>query len=186
MVCADADAGDVAYVDADGHLVWWEASSGRTTLLRENVYLAEALRWRSGQSELIYFERNGSLVILSIEDDPRSVLLRRNYQVSRSAISGKGRYVAWVDPAGLLRAVEPGSGDPVYISLPGEIVDFAWEGEEALIALVATIPRRLPMRYHAEYSLWRIPVSSWQGVRLPYDPGQFAQTPDGEITRLAG
>ena len=178
-VCAAIDplTGDVAFSTPSGRLVLREVESQRTTLIDDNVFPAGAIAWRAGHRALIYFERTGDLVSVPVVGELRTVLLHRNYPVRRSRISPDGQYVAWVDPAGLLRAIQPDKGDPVYISLPGEIVDFSWEGEEALVALVATISRRLPMRYPANYSLWRIPVTTWQGVQLPYDPVEFARTP---------
>jgi len=174
-VAIDPESGDVAFTTAGGQLVLRPNDGSRTLLLREGVYPAEHMAWRAGARALVYFERGGSLVSIGLDEDIRTVLLHRNYEVKRSRISGQGAYVAWVDPAGLLRAIPTGGGDPVYVSLPGEIVDFAWEGEAALVALVATVPRRLPMLYHADYSLWRIPVSTWEGVQLPYDPVAFAR-----------
>jgi hypothetical protein len=107
-----------------------------------------------------------------------TTLLHRNYPIAPAKISEDGGRVAWVDPAGLLRGMTPGEGEPVYISLPGEVIDFAWEGEDALVAIAAAIPRRLPMRFHADYTLWRIPVTTWKGLQLPYDPHVFAEAAD--------
>ncbi len=173
----DKVSGDVVIAGDNGHLILQHGGEGRTALLRDGVHVAGSIGWIADERALMYFEREGDLVQFSVDDNTRTVVLHRNYQVLRSRISGQGALAAWVDPAGLMRAVSRETREPVYISLPGEIVDFAWEGEEALVALVAAIPRRLPMRYHAEYSLWRIPVSTWQGVQLPYDPVQFAQAP---------
>jgi hypothetical protein len=168
------DTDEVVSVSPDGELYRSMPGEENSELLRDQVFPAGDLGWRSDESDLIYFERGGDLVSLSSDGEVRQVLLHRNYRIEHSRISPAGETVAWIDPAGLLRAFTPGGGEPVYISMPGEIVDFAWEGNEALIALVAVIPRRLPMRYHAEYSLWRVPVSTWQGIRLPYDTEQFA------------
>ena len=121
---------------------------------------------------------------LAIAPDAEALttLLRRNYPIKQAKISEQGGRVAWVDPAGLLRAITPGAGEPIYISLPGEVVDFAWEGEDALVAIVAAIPRRLPMRFHADYMLWRIPATTWRGVQLPYNPVDFAKAASGMTT----
>lgn len=179
------DSGAVAYFSAGGALLHWDPETGRFTTLREDgARPVGALRWRGGERELIYFDAGGTLVALDAETGAELTLLERNYRIDQVRISNAGRRVAWVDPAGLLRAFTPGGGDPVYISLPGEVVDFAWEGEDALIAIVATVPRRLPMRFHAEYTLWRIPASTWNGVQLPYDPAQFAaSTGDIDVYR---
>ncbi len=185
LVAVEQDSGDAVIARANGHLVLLEGEGERATLLGEDIFPANDLGWRAGERALIYFEQGGDLVFLPLEGNLRTVLLHRNYAVTRSRVSPSAQYVAWVDPAGLLRAVDVVSTNPVYLSLPGEIVDFAWEGDAALLALVATIPRRLPMRYHADYSLWRIPVSTWQGTQLPYNPEQFVRdVPDSTLPLL--
>jgi len=176
LIAVNQESGDVVVARPNGHLVLLTQEDERATLLGEGIFPADDLGWRAADRALIYFEQGGDLVSFPVEGSLRTVLLHRNYPVTRSRVSPAAQYVAWVDPAGLLRAVDVISTNPVYLSLPGEVVDFAWEGDAALIALVATIPRRLPMRYHADYSLWRIPVSTWQGTQLPYNPEQFVQS----------
>lgn len=174
-----AATGRVACLTEDHVLAIWDPATQALKTVRENVRPAGNLRWRGDTNEIIYFEEEGALVSVSPDHPEVTMLLRRNYPIQQARISDGGGRVAWVDPAGLLRAVTPGEGEPVYISLPGEVVDFAWEGEDALIAIAATIPRRLPMRFHADYTLWRIPVSTWRGVQLPYDPVLFAEAARG-------
>lgn len=185
LVAVNQESGDVAIARPNGHLVLVNAESGRVTLLAEEIYPAKDLGWRTEEPALVYFERGGDLVSLPLESNLRTVLLHRNYPVSRSRVSPSAQFVAWVDPAGLLRAVDVVSSNPVYLSLPGEVVDFAWEGDAALLALVATIPRRIPMRFHADYGLWRIPVSTWQGTQLPYNPEQFVRSVPKATLQLA-
>lgn len=170
-----SSTGRLAYVSEEHVLVVWDGATRALNVVRENVRPAGSLRWRGDTDGLIYFEEEGALVSDSPGSPEVTTLLHRNYPIKQARISDGGSRVAWVDPAGLLRAISPGAGEPVYISLPGEVIDFAWEGEDALIAIAATIPRRLPMRFHADYSLWRIPVSTWRGVQLPYEPVAFTQ-----------
>ena len=174
-----ASTGRVAYVTEEHVLVMWEPSRQSLSVVREAVRPAGSLRWRGDANEIIYFEADGALVSVAPDHPALTTLLRRNYPIKQAKISEEGGRVAWVDPAGLLRAITPGSGEPVYISLPGEVVDFAWEGEDALVAIVAAIPRRLPMRFHADYTLWRIPATTWRGVQLPYNPVEFAKAASG-------
>lgn len=167
-------SGDIAYVTDAGAIVRWNAAAGQIETVRDSANLAGSLRWIEESRRLIYFEADGALVALEADNGSRSVLVQRSYPIRQSRLSARGTCAAWVDPAGLLRAYRQGQ-DPVYISLPGEVVDFAWEGEDALIAIVATVPRRIPMRFHAEYTLWRIPASTWTAIQLPYNATQFAQ-----------
>jgi hypothetical protein len=171
--------GRVAYVTDEHVLVVWEPSSQALSVVREEVVPAGGIRWRGDTNEIVYFEVDGALVSVAPDHAALTTLLRRNYPITQAKISEHGGRVAWVDPAGLLRALSPGVGEPVYISLPGEIVDFAWEGEDALVVIVAAIPRRLPMRFHADYTLWRIPATTWRGVQLPYNPVDFAKAASG-------
>lgn len=168
-------SGKLVYITEDGVLVVRDPVTHAITVVRENVRAAGNLRWRDDSDEIMYFESDGALVSVKPDSPVVTTLLKRNYPISQARISVGAKRVAWVDPAGLLRGMSPGDPEPVYISLPGEVIDFAWEGADALIALVATIPRRLPMRFHADYTLWRIPVSTWRGVQLPYDPVAFAK-----------
>ncbi len=174
---ADLQAGSdrLAYVTEDGVLVTWDGESRALKIVQEDVHLSGNLRWRGASNEIIYFEARGGLVSVTPDSPAVTTLLQRNYPIVQARISEDGGRVAWVDPAGLLRGMSPGESEPVYISLPGEVIDFAWEGEDALVAIAAAIPRRLPMRFHADYTLWRIPVSTWKGLQLPYDPLVFAQ-----------
>lgn len=170
-----SSTGRIAYLTEEHVLVVWDGAARGLNVVREDVHPAGSLRWRGDTDAIIYFEEEGALVSASPGSPEVTTLLHRNYPIKQARISDGGSRVAWVDPAGLLRAISPGAGEPVYISLPGEVIDFAWEGEDALIAIAAAIPRRLPMRFHADYSLWRIPVSTWRGVQLPYDPVAFTQ-----------
>ena len=165
--------GVMAYVTGTGLLVLWDARATKLLPVRDGLRPAGDLRWRGDRNALLYFDEGGAFVSLDLDSGAETALLQRNYHIGQSKISERGAHVAWVDPAGLLRAFTPDGGEPVYISLPGEVVDFAWEGEDALIAIVATVPRRLPMRFHADFTLWRIPATTWRGVQLPYDPVQF-------------
>lgn len=174
-----ASTGRVAYVTEEHVLAVWEPSAQSLSVVREAVRPAGRLRWRGDTNEIIYFEAEGALVSVAQDHPAQTTLLRRNYPIKQAKISEQGGRVAWVDPAGLLRAVTPGTGEPVYISLPGEVIDFAWEGEDALVVIVAAIPRRLPMRFHADYTLWRIPATTWRGVQLPYNPVEFAKAASG-------
>lgn len=174
-----ASSGRVAYLTEDDKLAVWDCMAQTLQVVGENVHPVGNLRWRGDSNALLYFEEEGALVSVSLDKPEVTTLLRRNYPIRQARLSDAGSRVAWVDPAGLLRAITPGQGEPVYISLPGEVIDFAWEGEDALIAIVATIPRRLPMRFHADYTLWRIPVSTWRGVQLPYDPVVFTEAARG-------
>jgi hypothetical protein len=156
-------------------LVVWDPASSALKIVQERVRPAGNLRWRGGSNEIIYFEESGGLVSVTPDSPVVTTLLHRNYPIVQAKISEEGGRVAWVDPAGLLRGMSPGESEPVYVSLPGEVIDFAWEGEDALVAIAAAIPRRLPMRFHADYTLWRIPVTTWKGLQLPYDPLIFAE-----------
>jgi hypothetical protein len=174
---SDLQAGSnrLAYVTEDGVLVVWDPASSALKIVQERVRPAGNLRWRGGSNEIIYFEESGGLVSVTPDSPVVTTLLHRNYPIVQAKISEEGGRVAWVDPAGLLRGMSPGESEPVYVSLPGEVIDFAWEGEDALVAIAAAIPRRLPMRFHADYTLWRIPVTTWKGLQLPYDPLIFAE-----------
>lgn len=167
------ETGAVAYVTDSRVLAVWDPDAARLIPLKDNVHPVGGLRWRGRDKALIYFDAGGKLFSVDTDTGATEVLLGRNYPIHHARLSPDGGRAAWVDPAGLLRAFTPGGGEAVYISLPGEVVDFAWEGEDALIAIVATVPRRLPMRFHADYTLWRIPASTWTGLQLPYDPAQF-------------
>ncbi|MBL7645304.1 MAG: hypothetical protein JNK74_03835 [Candidatus Hydrogenedentes bacterium] len=173
-----ADTERLAYLTDEGVLVTWEADTNTIKIVQEVARPSGGLRWRGGSNEIIYFEESGGLVSVTPDSPAVTTLLHRNYPIAQARISENGGRVAWVDPAGLLRGMTPGESEPVYISLPGEVIDFAWEGEDALIAIAAAIPRRLPMRFHADYTLWRIPVTTWKGLQLPYDPHAFAEAAD--------
>lgn len=174
LVALQRGSGRLACVSESGRLLVREAGDAEPRLLREGVKPVGGLRWRGESAALIYVDESGKIESVPVDGGEPTTLLQRNYAITQARLSEGGGRVAWVDPAGLLRAVTPGAGEPVYISLPGEVIDFAWEGEDALVAIAANIPRRLPMRFHADYSLWRIPASTWQGVQLPYDPAASA------------
>ena len=61
---------------------------------------------------------------------------------------------------------------PRLIRLSGDVISYAWQGGDALIALTAQELEGLPGRYAADYRLWRVPVATWQPEPMDIRPGR--------------
>ncbi len=94
-------------------------------------------------------------------------LLELDFPVREAEAAPDLSAVAWRDPAGNLRVTPVNDPAARYVYLPGEVIDFSWDGVgKNLLVLVAETPSELPMRCHARHSLWTVAVPSMTVERL--------------------
>lgn len=169
-------AGRFAYIGkASGRLHVHDAAAGGAVAL-PSARPAGDVVWTDEGAALLYLERGGTLYRATPGQEEAEELLTLRHDVADSALSRWGRYAAWRDADGALRVAERGRVFPRLITLPGQVTDYEWEGENALVCLVSERPRLLPSAFHGEHGIWRIATADWQPERLapaldaPWEP----------------
>jgi len=66
-----------------------------------------------------------------------------------------------------------GDSAPRRVLLEGELLDYAWDGADALICLTMHTEAPLWTRFSAAFALWRVPVTTLEPRELALDPARL-------------
>ncbi len=161
----------LAYIgrkDRELHVV--ELAKQTERLLTTAKVETDSLRWASSDDSLVFFGESNRLFRLDRDNGSLIPLLELGYSVNEGSVGPSALWAVWRDPAGIVRTAKTTRPDPQYLNLEGEVVDLAWQDSETLICLMARPPATLPMRFHSEYVLLRVPLDTGEPQELDIDP----------------
>ena len=117
-----------------------------------------ALQWTKDGRRLLFAAESGQIGSVTPESGVTEDLFAISYRPRQIAFSPGAEAVAWIDPANRLRYAHLDEQTLEYFGLSEEALDMAWLNENALLCLTKTELKDVPMLFHAEYTLWRVPV----------------------------
>lgn len=168
------DGGGQVALLRDGSLATWLGGGGAVRRISPLLSAVGDAGWSAALEAWIAVDRARGLVAVGADGDERT-LLALPYAVDLARVAPDGAHAAWRDPAGKVRIAAVANPVPVAAATPGEVVDFAWQGAEAVVVLAREVSAVLPSPFHATASVWRVEVADGAAHRL----GTLAAGPDG-------
>ncbi len=156
-----------AYVSREGRGVRLLNSVDATErALASGRCVAGNVAWTNDGTSLVFMDQVGILLRGSPSKDAWEPVLELGYRVEKCVVAPGALRAAWIGPKGQLTVGGVTDLASKRIALPGEVVDFAWEASSAIVCLVAETNWNLPMLFHADYSVWRVPQDTLKPERV--------------------
>jgi hypothetical protein len=156
-----------AYVSRGGQgLRLLNLTDGTERPLASGRCVAGSVAWTNDGTSLVFMDRTGILLRGSPIDDAWEPIMDLGYGVEECVVAPGALRAAWIEPNGSLAVGGVSDLAPKRVALPGEVVDFAWEASSAIVCLVAETDWSLPMLFHADYAVWRLPVDTLKPERV--------------------
>lgn len=173
-VCVNPKKGTVAYKPRGRSEVrLFDPQAGTDTSAVLDVIPEGKLAWSIDGEELLFFDSSGRLFRTTPRQSPISTILELGYEPRGPRFSPSALHAAWLDAAGGLRVAGLADNRVRYVTVPGTVIGWAWADNSALVVLTAEAPRVLPMLFHSEYVLWRVPMDSLTPARIRVNPAEF-------------
>ena len=161
---------EVAYVAREGgEIRVFDPETGAEKRFLRGPFSPEALEWTEDGGSVVFFDGQGRLIRAGADGASSETVLELGYVPGRVVFSEGGSLGAWLDPEGRPRFVSLDARVPEYLGLEGELVAWEWQGDLALWCLTVEMPRSLPMHYHGDYHLWRVPMDRQGEAEEPVD-----------------
>ncbi|MBI2424611.1 MAG: hypothetical protein HYV27_17400 [Candidatus Hydrogenedentes bacterium] len=150
-----AATGAWLFRESGTQIVWYHGANHEERAVPGADGAHAAPRWEADGQSAVIVDPKGRILRWTVGEATSTTVLDLSYPLRLAALSASGHYAAWLDPANTLRLASLQTPQPLYVPLEGDIVDFAWMGDEQLVVLTAGMPAQLPMRMHSRmYVHW--------------------------------